>query len=188
MKVSVPDSNVKKIGRPKKSETTVKRQINVYLPNMVMVEEWKNLAKQSDISLSRWVQEHVETSIQRNGEGSRYSRKDLIDRNMELEKENRNLMQENEMKSKAYEALDRELQNLRTKPFLDPAYQGFRFMNRELVKTFRERKKIGYDELLSILKVNPMEIENVKAINNLIEILVNMGILEQDLRGWRWIK
>lgn len=187
MESNGPKTSAKKVGRPKKSESTSKRQINVYLPSMVMVEEWRTLALESGVSLSRWVQEHIESSLQQNGEGPRYSRRDLIDRNLVLEEENQKLHQEMAIKSKAYEALDRELQQLRTKPFLDSVYQGYRLLKRELVKTFRERKKISYDELLPVLHVNPRDMDSIKAVNAQIDILLDLGIIEQDLRGWRWI-
>jgi len=66
------------VGRPRKTETYVKRSIRVYLPDMTMVNEWKALAKGSDQSISKFVIERVEDSIRKNGEGSRHSRKDLI--------------------------------------------------------------------------------------------------------------
>jgi len=47
-------------GRPKsKTETIVKRTVNVYLPTSEMKETWKEIAEKSDQSISKFIIEHV---------------------------------------------------------------------------------------------------------------------------------
>ena len=65
------------------------------------VEEWKRLARESGQSLSSWAQERIEDSMQKNGMGERYSRRDLMERNSELEKENWSLKRELEVQVRA---------------------------------------------------------------------------------------
>lgn len=154
---------------------------------MTMVNEWKALAKGSDQSISKFVIERVEDSIRKNGEGSRHSRKDLIDRNINLEQINRELIRDMEIKTKAYEALENELQSLRVQPFLNPMTEGRRKLSKDLIDLFRTRKKVSYDELLPALGIKPMDIDLVKGINAQIEALTHYGLIQSDLKGWRWI-
>lgn len=188
MKKNSTEKEKTNVGRPRKSETTAKRQVNIYMQDIVQKEEWKQLASEENMSLSNWIKYRVEDSLNKNGDGPRYSRKHLIDRNAELEKVNRAMEQELEIKTNAYGALDRELKTLRVKPFLDPVYQGYRELHRKLVVIFREKKKVSYDELFSLLDINPTDIETAKAVSNQIDILIDYGVLEQDLRCWRWVK
>lgn len=176
------------VGRPRKSETYVKRSIRVYLPDMAMVGEWKALAKENKQSISKFVIERVEDSIRNNGEGARHSRKDLIDRNINLEQINRELRKDMEIKTKAYEALENELQTLRVQPFLNPMAEGMRRLSKDLIELFTTRKRVSYDELLPALGIKPMDIELVKGINTQIEALTHYGLIKSDLKGWRWLK
>jgi len=175
------------VGRPRKTETIKERSIYVYLPSKVMVAEWKSLAKENRQSISRFVLERVEGSLRSNGEGARYSRKDLIDRNQTLEEENRALRRDLEIKSKAYGALEKELQVLRIQPFLNPLIESVREIHQDMVKLFRTRKRVKYDELLPGLGVKPTELEVVKGINNQIEVLTKFGLIKPDMHGWRWV-
>ncbi len=154
---------------------------------MVIFKEWKALAKESGQSMSKFVIERVEEVLRKNGEGARYSRKDLIDRSLELERVNKELRKELGIKTKAYEALERELQTLRVQPFLNPVAEGFRQLNKNLVDLFRTRKRVSYDELLPAMGIRPTEIDMVKGINNQIEVLTQYGLIKPDIRGWRWI-
>lgn len=188
MEKNSPKKGKGRVGRPRKSETTAKRQVNIYLQSMVQKEEWTQLASDEHMSLSNWIKYRVEDSLSMNGDGPRYSRKHLIDRNADLEKTNRALEQDLEIKSKAYEALDGELKTIRVRPFMDPVYQGYRELHRKLVATFREKKRVSYADLYSLLGIHPTDIDTIKAVSNQIEILLNCGVIEQDLRYWRWIQ
>ena len=105
---------------------------------------------------------------------------------MNLEQINRDLSKDLEIKSKAYEALENELQTLRVQPFLNPM-EGIRKLSKDLVELFRTRKKVSYDELLPALGIKPMDIDLVKGINTQIEVLTHYGLIQSDLKGWRWI-
>ena len=183
-----PEFETSKIGRPRKNETIRERQINIYLKNLVQKEEWKKQAAEDEMSLSSWIQYRVEDSLSQNGDGPRYSRRLLIDRNEQLEKSNRALEQDLEVMTKAYQALDRELKTFRLKPFMDPVYQGYRELHRKLVATFRENQRISYDDLFSVLGLDPTDIESAKAVSSQIDVLLDYGVIEQDLRCWRWIR
>jgi hypothetical protein len=174
-------------GRPRKSETIKERTVNVYLPEKYMLKEWQKVAAEHKKSLSGFIIERVEDSLREQGEGERYTRVDLILRNQKLERENGALRKELELKTKVYEAIDRENKNLRNQPWLDPSDEGKRKFSRELITLFRTRKKVTFDELLPALEIKPTEMESVKAINTQLSALTGYGIIQQDLKGWKWL-
>ena len=188
MEKNDPKKKKSTVGRPRKNETIRERQINIYLKSLVQKEEWRKQASEDKMSLSSWIQYRVEDSLSQNGDGPRYSRKHLIDRNEHLEKSNRALEQDLDVMTKAYQALDRELKTLRVKPFMDPVYQGYRELHRKLVATFREKKRVSYNDLVSVLGINPTDIESLKAVSHQINVLLDCGVLEQDLRYWWWVQ
>ncbi len=188
MEKNNPKKKKSTVGRPRKNETIRERQINIYLKSLVQKEEWRKQASEDHMSLSSWVQYRVEDSLSQNGDGPRYSRRHLIDRNEQLEKSNRALEQDLDVMTKAYQALDRELKTLRIKPFMDPVYQGYRELHRKLVATFREKKRVSYNDLVSVLGINPTDIESLKAVSHQINVLLDCGVLEQDLRYWWWVQ
>ena len=188
MEKNNPKKKKSTVGRPRKKETIRERQINIYLKSLVQKEEWRKQASEDKMSLSSWIQYRVEDSLSQNGDGPRYSRKHLIDRNEHLEKSNRALEQDLDVMTKAYQALDRELKTLRVKPFMDPVYQGYRELHRKLVATFREKKRVSYNDLVSVLGINPTDIESLKAVSHQINVLLDCGVLEQDLRYWWWVQ
>ena len=151
------------------------------------MNEWKSLAKEHGQSISKFVMERVEDSLRQNGEGPRHTRKELIDRTFDLEKEVKQLREDLDMKSRAYRALEDELQMLRIQPFLTPVTQGMKEINNIVVQLFMKKKRINYDELLSVLGIKPTEMELVKGVNNQIEVLTHYGLVKPDLKGWRWL-
>ena len=174
-------------GRSRKSETIKERTVNVYLPDMYLLKEWKKVAAEHKMSLSRFIIERVEDSLKEQGEGDRYTRRDLIERNQKLERENGSLRKELELKTKVYEALDQENKSLRNQPWLDPSHQGFRQFGRQLITLIHQRKRIAFDELLPALGIKPMEMESMKAINHQLTVLTEYGLIQQDLKGWKWL-
>ena len=175
-------------GRPRKTSTIRERTLSIYLPNMQMVTEWKSLAKEHGQSISKFVIERVEETLRMNGEGPRHTRKELIDRTFDLEKEMKQLQEQHDMKSRAYNALEQELQMLRIQPFINPVAQSMRQINSELIQLFKNKKRVTYEELLPALSIKPTDIDLVKGINNQIEVLTQYGLVKPDLKGWRWIE
>ena len=74
------------------------------------------------------------------------------------------------------------------KPFMDGSAFGERELGKELITLLRSRKRIQYDELLPLMGAQPSETDIVKGITNQIESLLQYGIIQQDMKGWRWIE
>ena len=180
--------NPGKPGRPKKAVSINARTMNVYMPTLEMKDEWKAVAQTNNQSISKFIIERVEDSMRQNGEGPRHTRKELIDRNHDLERENEMLRKDLEIKSMAFNALDRELKVLRSQPFLNPIEESHRQLSQNLIGLIRNKKRVNYDDLLPMLKIKPTEQELVKAINHQIELLTHFGIIKSDLKGWKWIE
>ena len=52
-----------------KTKTIKERTLHIYLPSIEMVDEWKYLAKSEGMSLSKFVQEHVQDNLLQQDEG-----------------------------------------------------------------------------------------------------------------------
>ena len=187
-KLTPENEKAKNVGRPRKASTIKQRQINVYLPDMVMVKEWKQLAKDRNLSISKFVIARVEDSLKEHGEGPRFSRHDMMDRLHRLERENQNLQNDLEMKTKAYNLVDIELKEMRNRPFLTPLDEGAREISRKLISLIRNRGRLEYDELLPALDINPTQIDLIKSVTTQLEHLVHAGVVKQDIKGWGWIQ
>ena len=177
-----------KAGRPKKPTSVNKRSTNIYFPTLEMKEEWKAVAKAKNQSISKFIIDRVEESLRLNGDGPRYTRKDLIDRNMQLERENEILRKDLEIKGLAFKVLDQELKILRSQPFLNPIDESHRQLNQDLISLLRDRKRVKYDEILPLLHIRPTDQMSVKNLNHQIELLVHFGIIRSNFKGWTWIE
>jgi len=176
--------------RPKgrdKTETIKDRAIYVYLPSEEIVEKWKSSAKSSGVSISKFVFEHVENSLQQEKENSFVPRAELLKQVRELREESSRLKEENKILKSAYERLDEELKHYRAKPFLEEEYEGIRVYEKELVKILKEKQRVDNYELLEFLNIDPKDSELVKAISKQLANLQAYGLVKQTINGWRWI-
>jgi predicted transcriptional regulator len=171
----------------RKTHTIKDRAIYVYLPSLDMVKDWKERAKKSGISISRFVIERVEDSIRREeGEEGYLSRLELIRRLKEAKDELKTLRQENRMLRRLAENLENELRRYRAEPFLVEDFEGVRRFDRDLIELLRKGRSYTQEEILAHLNVNPSESDFVKAIAKQLEILEAYGLLEYKGKGWRW--
>jgi len=170
-----------------KTETIKERAIYVYLPSHKMVKKWKELAKNSKVSISKFVIEHVENSLsQEIGEDGFIPRAELLEEIRKLREENKELKKRNKMLDTVIDRLEDELRTYRVKPFLEDEFRGIRKYEKDLINLFKERKEVRKDELLELLGINPMNGEIVKGINKQIENLERYGLIKDIGRGWKW--
>jgi ATP-dependent Lon protease len=176
-----------KKGRPRKglTQTIKQRALYLYLPSEEMAEEWKSLAKHARVSVSRFILDHVQNSLDQE-KGDYVARSELIKREQELKAENSKLREENRMLRSAYERLDEELKHYRAKPFLEPEFEGIRTYEKELIDLFKKQKAVRSDEILGSLRIDPGNSDLVKAVNRQLELLEKYGIIEPIIGGWKW--
>lgn len=171
-----------------KTETIKERAIYVYLPSHEMVREWKDLAKKQGTSISKFVMEHVESSLRQEKKlkSGFKSRPELIKELQRLKEENSELKKENRMLRLALEKLDDELRGYRAKPFTEKEYRGLRGFEQELVSILRRRRIIKGEELLDLLHIDPMDAETTRAVQEELRVLQGYGLVEATVDGWRW--
>jgi regulator of replication initiation timing len=173
-----------------KTETIKERAIYVYLPSHDMVERWKKLAKKQGTSISKFVIEHVESSI-RAEEGLKAgfeARAELLKRIQELEDEVTRLRKENRMFRLAAEKLEEELRAYRAEPFKERERLGLRGFEKNLIKLLKTKGKVRGEDLPENLGIDPMDRELTEAVYNQLRVLEAYGLVQATMDGWRWLK
>ena len=175
--------------KPNKTDTIKKRALYVYLPSEEMVADWKEKAKQSKISISKYVIEHVTNSLQSEQEQpSVETRVNIIKQNKALQNENKELLKKIKMFENLCERLEKDLQKQTIQPFQQQEFTGLRTFEKDLIRVFKTFSEIRKEDIYQKLNVNPMDKDTTTAIQNQIEILERYGLLK-DLGGsWRWNK
>jgi len=168
-----------------KTATIKKRALYIYLPSEGMVEEWKRLAREAGVSVSKFVQEHVHSSLCQE-RGKDFAPRHIIQKNLrECEEENDRLKKEVRKLEALAERLDTELRQYRLQSFNQEA-EGTRTFDPELIDLFKRRSFVGSDELLPALGISPRDTDSVRSINSQVSLLENFGLVEPTVYGWRW--
>ena len=170
-----------------KTDTIVQRTINVYLPTFEMKEKWKELAKASNQSISKFVIEHVINSLNHEQENpSIETRIQLIKDKKQLQNENRELIKQIKDKEKLAEIYEKEARSHSIKPFLEQDFSGIRKFEKDLIELFKKDIEVRKEEIYKKLHIDIMETDAMTAIQKQIEILERYGLLK-DIGGvWRW--
>jgi hypothetical protein len=173
-----------------KTETIKERAVYVYLPSHKMVEEWKKLAKKQGTSISKFVIEHVESSLkEEKGLKSGFkARSELLKRLQELEEENTSLRKENRMLKLAMEKLDDELRGYRAKPFIEEEFKGLRGFERRLIDILRSRRTVRGEDLFDLLDIDPTDRDLTQGVYQQLKVLEGYGLVKATADGWRWVK
>lgn len=170
-----------------KTDTIKKRAIYVYLPSLEMVQHWKELASRQDLSVSKFVTEHVENSLrQEEGEEGFMSRAELMKKATELESQVGELSRERRMLRTLVGKLERDLKVQSTRDFLDEEFEGTRSFDRELVELLRVGRSLMDDELLEGLGLECDDMEARKTVGKQLESLESYGLVKATSNGWVW--
>jgi predicted nucleic acid-binding Zn-ribbon protein len=173
--------------RGKKTETIKERAIYVYLPSETMVKEWKKRAKKQGASISKFVIEHVENSLQQEEDPLYKPRGDLVKEISELGNEIKELREDNRQKKIVIERLETELRRYRAEVFLEERFEGVRKYDKELIDILKRQGVVDSNVLLRDLNIDPRESELVKAVSQQLESLEAYGLVTPTKRGWRWL-
>jgi len=173
--------------KPSKTETIKERAIYVYLPTQCITQKWKKLAKNSGVSVSKFVIEHVENSLQQEENKQAYiSRVELLDEMKKIKEENEKLHKDNKMLDNLVARLEEELRGHRVKPFLEENFARIRKYEIELIKLLKSRGEVRKEGVLEPLGINPMDTDVVKGIKKQIENLERYGLVKDMGGKWRW--
>ena len=151
-----------------------------------MVKAWKKRAKKQGASISKFVIEHVENSLQQEEDPVYKPRGDLVKEINALKNELRELKDDNRQKKIVIARLEDELRKYRAEVFLEERFEGLRKYDRELINILKRRGVVDSDELLQDLGIDPRESELVKAVSQQLENLEEYGLVTATKRGWRW--
>jgi len=171
-----------------KTETIKQRAIYVYLPTHEVVKRWKDLAKTSGTSISKFVAEHVENSLMQEEKSDYKARSSLIDEIMKLTE----TLGEKEKRIRhldlLVEKLEEDLRLYRAQKFTEESFMGIKQYDRKLIEIVREPGSHSSEEILSRLGVTPREPEAVKAVSIQLENLQRYGLVRSTSKGWIWVK
>lgn len=166
------------------------RSIYLYLPSTKMAEDWKTRAEKQNLSVSKFVVEHVLDSIRGEDQEDQgaLSKSDLAKALRETKEELKRVTKESSLYRQLSEKLDNELKYYRTKPFADEDFKVKRPYDRHLADLIETRGAIDGDRLLDELGVDPKQTELVKGIRTQLDGLERFGLIESTPRGWKWIQ
>ena len=171
-----------------KTETSKDRLIYVYLPSFEITNKWKGMADKADTSISKFVIEHVENSLQQlEGNNDYISMSDLQKQLRELKKENQILQKNNKIMDTVIDRLEEELKTYRTKPFSQDYFLGTRDYESDLIKAFKSRGEIKKEEIFDILKVNMKDRDVVKGLREQIRKFEKYGFIKDRGVSWKWM-
>jgi len=170
----------------KKTKTIKNRLIYVYLPSEDLVTKWKNLAKEGNTSLSKFVIEHVENGI--NKEDSDFvTRLDLLKNVKQLEEENGKIRKENKQLNIVVDKLQEDLQIYRLQPFVSSQFEGIRKYEQTIIDVLKRKGFVKTDNLLHETGINPRDSDAIKAVSRQMDNLEQYGLIKKTREGWRWI-
>jgi hypothetical protein len=173
-------------GKRRKTETIKERAIYVYLPSHEMVKAWKKRAEKQGVSISKFVIEHVENSLQQEEDPVYKPRGELVKEISELRNEIKDLRKDNRQKRIVIERLENELRRYRAEVFLEEDFKGVRKYDKELIEILKRRGVVDSDNLLRDLGIDPRDSNLVKAVSKQLESLEAYGLISPTKRGWRW--
>lgn len=169
-----------------KTDTIKDRRVDVYLDTLERKERWKRIAEEEGESLSKFVQQAVEYTIQRGGPDF----SELGDESkkiQELEQEVSELRKDLKQKDIVIEKLESELKQHRMEPFLADEFEGRRQYDEELIEIIKSSDRIPGETILKRLDIAPTNTDLVKGVNSQLRQLERYGLIENTPQGWVWI-
>lgn len=170
----------------RKTDTINKREYTVYVPSEEMGKEWRRLAQDADMSISKFILYHVENSL--SSGSSRAGTQEYTNEDTEgMRDELKRAKEECKMRKVSQEKLERELQRYRLEPFTKKDFKGRRKFSRELIDILKEKKYVTNDDILDQLEISPRDTDLIDALQTVLNTLEAYGIITQTPRGWRWM-
>ncbi|VVB97400.1 Uncharacterised protein [uncultured archaeon] len=169
-----------------KTDTIKQRSIYVYLPNEEMKTRWKEAALKRCTSVSDFIVQNIEDSLNSQQDDDYRSRAKLAE---ELERSKNELIIAEEKVRRQDILLQRyeeELREYRAKSFTEAGFRGSRKFNEELIKLLRTGRILAGDEIIARLGLKPTETEAIKAVSQQLEGLEGYGLIKLTRGGWQW--
>ncbi len=180
----------KKRGRKPKAPKN-QRAVWVWLDTPSMVDEWKKMAKESNVSTSTFVKEIVEKHLASQGaittRGTIEDQlKEAVQQVGELRSENIELNKKLERMDTLLDKYEDQIKESQNNKFLDGEFNGIRDFREELVDLLRDKRQIREEKILDLLHIVPSDSKGIKAIGKQIEILLEYGLIKRYKGGYLW--
>jgi hypothetical protein len=179
-------------GRPNqgKTKTIRERTINVYLPSVELVNEWKSAAKKSGVSVSQFVLEAVERQRSHGYGDSPLPKLELENQYKKALKKIEKIEEKLDFEKTAYATREQDI--LKLKEQLDQRKEGPCDIDLavdmiEVFRTWPEPKIFGLDmlEVLGITDDDQKRVQQVREAANYLELL---GFMKSSgFLTWRWL-
>jgi hypothetical protein len=171
-----------------KTETIKKRAIYVYLPSEESIKKWKLLAKEAKTSISKFVIEHVENSINQDTLLTQKSKNAFNEEIHALKKELDEKEKQIQRKDRLIETYEEDLRRYRASVFIDDSPPGAKQYNKKLVEIIQEPGSHQDEEIVRRMNVNPRETKVMKSITMQLDLLQEYGLIKSTSKGWVWVK
>ncbi len=180
----------KKRGRKPKAPKN-QRAVWVWLDTPSMVDEWKKMAKESNVSTSTFVKEVVEKHLASQGaittRGTIEDKlKEAVQQIGELRSENIELNKKLERMDTLLDKYEEQIKESQNNKFIDGEFNGIRDFREELVDLLRDKRQIKEEKILDLLHIDPSDSKGIKAIGKQIEILLEYGLIKRYKGGYLW--
>ncbi len=175
-----------------KTDTIKERAVWVYAQTLEQRDLWEKIAKENNMSLSKWIVRIIEDSIIEL-EDEVKSRKDIEKENKNLKKEISELQDNIRQLNIIRDNLELEIRKYRAEPFVNPPAEGVIHYEKELINILRnaigingKKRYLDNDEILARLGVKPTDIKSIKSIYIQLSLLEGYGLIKSTSKGWKW--
>ena len=167
------------------------RAVWVWLDTPGMVDEWKKMAKESNVSTSTFLKEIVEKHLASQGaittRGTIEDQlKEAVQQIGEIRTENIELNKKLERMDTLLDKYEDQIKESQNNKFLDGDFNGIRDFREELVDLLKDKHQIREEKILDLLHIVPSDSKGIKAIGKQIEILLEYGLIKRYKGGYLW--
>jgi hypothetical protein len=159
------------------------RRTEVYFPSQKFLEKWKGQSKSAKMTLSSWIFQTVETSL----DTSTTSIQEITRAKSSLQDENRQLRRDLENTMKLMEVYKTEVFTLRNEVFLKTDLNGRGKFDDRLLRTLRSGGVWRARDILRELDVDAKDIDAIQIVTKQLQTLQDIGIVQESAVGWKWV-
>ena len=168
-----------------KMKTYQQRRIEVRVPDTETAERWKERAKESKMSLSKFIIEHVENSMNLEGKEGQPSRGELILENRMLKERLEHATREQKTREKLVKELNDFVDTLKAdNPFYNKDEKDPEFLKMVTGKMKRS-KFIRSKDIFKVIDIEPTDTRNIKLVNFQLDFFEDCGLLDRIANGWK---
>jgi hypothetical protein len=160
------------------------RRLEICFASEAELQRWKDRASLDKAPLARWVRATIENYLAEEERGPRHQ---IEEDSFKLREENRNLKRELQKTEAALQLAESQLIHIKHGKFLEEEGSGPQ-ISKELIELLRPGCLYPGREILKELHIAPNDGDSIKILHKQLEILVSVGLVKEEPKGWRWIE